>query len=602
VSTYSSRTINQTRMSAGTVVTALTNRSTELYQDVDDDKEDTSNEILALYKTKKQPGIIVSIAGTMVNHHTDYTKWCQEPEFFHQDLKDLVTKLSEKNLDYPSFMSWISIAIWFLTNVAACSGNVDKQSLLWGNFFEKFMEYGLQCLPRDVDARKVQDMQSISRKFFKLLDGPLLEQPDYDEKNADACVTRYRNNALYHCQTFEKELVKVATNERVEVKVLEDSEVRTACESLFGKYDLIMNYLEGVVTVVVTSSATRDGLDQVLNRFLNAFEKEVVKKERIEKALLIHEEFKEDPSRHDILFYVSFSPDHPLISQVRVSYRSQGGRTLADHSGMKSFLRSKFPAPSQASTDFDTEEKAMRYYMDRAKSLEKGFAQTLRNIEPKATVSLKGAERIKEKTRQDYNGDYSRVCDYLRGTVHIPLDTGSQPNDLLAIYKDILGRFSGKVLRQKLVNDDQHPRTLLNLVIGDDEKSQMVCEVQVHLQMAGFDDDFLDFLHNVYELKREEKHFVDRKANVEEQLIELLARCGLNVDRSFWSDIIRPNADFSIQLLKLDSSLLKLKAVRSEVINKETRRKTRELYFKLQEVEFRDARRFVVKELVEKES
>jgi hypothetical protein len=187
----------------------------------------------------------------------------------------------------------------------------------------------------------------------------------------------------------------------------------------------------------------------------------------------------------------------------------------------------------------EIEEKALlRHYSDLAKNLEDEFRLKL-SFQKEAICNLKAEKRVIEKanlpkTKGGYDGDYSCVLDYLRGTVFIDVDKSTSSVLLKEKYDLVIANLTtdiGSIERRKVFqmdNDQGPPRFLLNLRFNNNSlQKDLICEVQIRFSLYGFDPDFQDFLHLVYELERKPKKEINWKPHILQLSREMLQKTGI---------------------------------------------------------------------------
>jgi hypothetical protein len=187
------------------------------------------------------------------------------------------------------------------------------------------------------------------------------------------------------------------------------------------------------------------------------------------------------------------------------------------------------------------------YYVNQATKLNDEFDRKLKSFNNQAISVPKKKERAKEKAdlaedEGGYNGDYGRVLDYLRGTVFIDVDRSTSSQDLKKKFDRVIGNLAreiGPIERQKIFPMDVNkgpPRFLLNLRFKNNSlKTEIICEVQIRFSLYGFDQDFQDFLHMVYELERKPMKDINWKPHVLELSKEMLAKTGIHLTEDFFN-------------------------------------------------------------------
>jgi hypothetical protein len=136
-----------------------------------------------------------------------------------------------------------------------------------------------------------------------------------------------------------------------------------------------------------------------------------------------------------------------------------------------------------------------------------------------------------------YDGDFTRVLDYLRGTVFISVDLATSSEALKTKYDKVISdleRKIGRVQRVKLFRMEglkSPPRILINLLFDRNSRGvSLICEVQVRFALYGFDFEFQNFLHAVYELERKPMVHINWKPHVFGLTRDMLSKTGISLD------------------------------------------------------------------------
>jgi hypothetical protein len=186
--------------------------------------------------------------------------------------------------------------------------------------------------------------------------------------------------------------------------------------------------------------------------------------------------------------------------------------------------------------------------MKTASTSFESFQETLKSINQDAHCNLKSEARIKEKAElpvdeDGYGGDYSRVLDYLRGTIYIDVDLGLDSKSLQSKVSKVLTTLQqriGAIRRTKVfmaTDEVPLPRILLNL---DCHHAQgFICEVQIRFRLWGMDKVYHDFVHELYELTRKPAQDVNQKAHLLSLIRDMLAKLGIEVTEKMMLWIVR---------------------------------------------------------------
>eukprot|EP00475_Leptophrys_vorax_P035598 TRINITY_DN5884_c0_g1_i1.p1 TRINITY_DN5884_c0_g1~~TRINITY_DN5884_c0_g1_i1.p1 ORF type:complete len:1002 (+),score=303.46 TRINITY_DN5884_c0_g1_i1:61-3066(+) len=171
------------------------------------------------------------------------------------------------------------------------------------------------------------------------------------------------------------------------------------------------------------------------------------------------------------------------------------------------------------------------------------FENKLRRINQDARCNVKGEARIKEKAELDenhggYDGDFTRVLDYLRGTIYISIDPST--HDLKESVDGVLKRLQhdiGPIRRMKLFKAEDRvplPRLLLNL-----DFEGLVCEVQIRFRLWGMDTVYQDFVHELYELMRKPSQDVNLQSHLITMILDMLGKLQINISNDMVKTWIR---------------------------------------------------------------
>jgi hypothetical protein len=190
----------------------------------------------------------------------------------------------------------------------------------------------------------------------------------------------------------------------------------------------------------------------------------------------------------------------------------------------------------------------LAYFTQTASDLDGEFLKKLKDFNDLAMSVPKAAQRAREKAELDekaggYDGDFTRVLDYLRGTVFIPVDLTTTEESLKRMYDKVIENLEkkiGKIERVKLFPMEslkEPPRILMNLRFTNNSKDvDLICEVQVRFALYGLDFEFQNFLHTVYELERKTQKQITWKPHVVGLTRDMLSKTGivLNDDVLDW--------------------------------------------------------------------
>jgi hypothetical protein len=197
-------------------------------------------------------------------------------------------------------------------------------------------------------------------------------------------------------------------------------------------------------------------------------------------------------------------------------------------------LNAHQPLSQKIPQDFDAKEAKedewldlAKYFVEMASGLESRFKKLVLKLDRNALVGVKSVTRAFEKASHDYGMDTSRVLDYLRALVHIEIDAACECKDIHDSYNRVIRPFRGQIVRQKFFppsEDNPLPRILLNL-----NYEGMIVELQVHFQFAGYDENFRDFQHTLYELVRKDVVKANLKEHVIELTMDLIRKLGVGI-------------------------------------------------------------------------
>eukprot|EP00475_Leptophrys_vorax_P004984 TRINITY_DN129_c0_g1_i12.p1 TRINITY_DN129_c0_g1~~TRINITY_DN129_c0_g1_i12.p1 ORF type:complete len:402 (-),score=106.29 TRINITY_DN129_c0_g1_i12:75-1280(-) len=231
-----------------------------------------------------------------------------------------------------------------------------------------------------------------------------------------------------------------------------------------------------------------------------------------------------------------------MLENFCIDYRGVCGAD--DYNNMKQIVNScldgfENSAPT-VNQSVPHEEDALTYLMENASQNFKRFESMLKSIDPSARCNLKAEARVREKAELEekeggYDGDYTRVLDYLRGTIYI--DVYPETTNLRDIVEKVLRRLQrdlGSTRRVKVFKAEDQiplPRILLNL-----DFKGLVSEVQVRFRLWGMDNVYQDFVHELYELNRKPVLHVNAQSHLVTLIREMLGklRFEVNEDTMEW--------------------------------------------------------------------
>jgi hypothetical protein len=184
----------------------------------------------------------------------------------------------------------------------------------------------------------------------------------------------------------------------------------------------------------------------------------------------------------------------------------------------------------------------LSHYIEMASTLNNDFHDKLKGFDSRAVSCPKDRARAKEKAdltvnAGGYAGDYSRVLDYLRGTLFIDVDVATQAEDLKERFGEIrrdLEESFGPITRQKVFLMDRGkgpPRILLNLRYSNNPQGlELICEIQIRFSLYGFGPEFQDIMHLVYEMERKPKRVINWQPHIRELSKEIVKKTGIDLN------------------------------------------------------------------------
>jgi hypothetical protein len=499
---------------------------------------------------------------------------------YNEDIETFVKALSDKDENESSFMSWISTALWFTVNVVACPRQVGYE--LWSSFFNL-----MQREAREKHQKELLELEKSTETFFEMISGTLLEQPD-----KRFSFEKYCEHAVSHAKEVQEILYGLERQEPFLVNCLKKENMEVSLAKSFGDPARVLNYLEVNVSVNVTERWMKKDLVDVFEAYSKAFgsnEQNKVTSELVAKSafdirsgelkemLEIDHKHIEGQSEDtdELIFFARFRHKNPLVFQIRMTFTCQP-QTGKHRRELELFIKDILPpelsqpevvysnSPSILSPrhdEKDDKERDFQTYLNRAHDLQECFKTLLSKNDARAIIDTR-----KREYKSDSKESPDEIFDYLQGTIHIVESfSQDQPGALVQAFKKLLTTFGPNILHIQpcpVGNGNFIPRVILYIAHSNRSRPNewLICEVQVLLELAGIDTDFLHFLSAVSKLEQQllKSSSINVKMRVEELLTNLLNNCGMEVDPRIWLDISQMET-FDLKLIKVDEDLIKLK-------------------------------------------
>jgi hypothetical protein len=318
-----------------------------------------------------------------------------------------------------------------------------------------------------------------------------------------------------------------------------DADVKNACSGSFRDWEVDLNFLKHDLTTAIKLLANKRSSKQSLVGtavccFWLLFN---VHWSVLRNADEVMSNFI--PICSEFASSYTGSVDAPTLDKMKTTINE----FLKGEEEMRSKPKLSQALPKEIKCD-GTDERALNYFVETAQKLNSEFLAKLKSFNDRATANYKQEDRAREKACLEekeggYDGDFTRVLDYLRGTVFIDVDTATTAVKLRQKFEKVKAKLTkeiGSIERVKIFqmeNNKTPPRILINLAFSNNSsKKSIVCEVQVRFALYGFDFEFQNFMHTVYELERKPMNDVNWKPHVLGLTRDVLDKTGLSVDDS----------------------------------------------------------------------
>jgi hypothetical protein len=192
-------------------------------------------------------------------------------------------------------------------------------------------------------------------------------------------------------------------------------------------------------------------------------------------------------------------------------------------------------APYQSSlpqelVEADLEEQT-EYYIEKSKK----FASLCTNVLKKVDIRVENCteKQVEDAVRESqmfFNGDCSRIPDYLCGTVTLHVDKYSD-HRLLKSKFDMMKKNFSHIVSQRISppsEDRVIPSILLHAVLQQDD-DWMLAQILVLLQMADYDLDVQQFDQNIRQLSKQNPALMNDRENLIWLCVELLRSAGVDL-------------------------------------------------------------------------
>jgi hypothetical protein len=164
------------------------------------------------------------------------------------------------------------------------------------------------------------------------------------------------------------------------------------------------------------------------------------------------------------------------------------------------------------------EELRAKAYISQAKMLEPMLNNFLRQqIDDQAKTGVKPLARAIYKANRLYQRDVSKILDYLRASVDIPIEANDTPDQIEEAYKNAILPITEYIAKTTPhLGSDEEPEPHILLILNF---KGFFCEVRVHFRFFEVHRECMDTMRMLSRLKTKHRY----RLHVKEHLLELIA-------------------------------------------------------------------------------